>query len=81
MVMDSTTKVLLGFIAGISVGSVLGLLYAPQKGSTTRRRIARKSGDIVDDVRDMLDDSVDEIKDRYKSTKKEAKEWVDKVKK
>lgn len=79
--MDSTSKTIIGFVAGISVGLMFGILYAPQKGSTTRKRIARRSGDIVDDVRDKLDDSVDEIKSRYESTKKDAKGWVDKVRK
>ncbi len=79
--MDSTVKVLLGFITGVSVGILLGVLYAPQKGSTTRKKIAKKSTDIVDDFKDMLDESVDEIKGRYETTKKDAKEWMDKVKK
>jgi gas vesicle protein len=78
--MDSTTKTMLGFIAGVSIGAFIGVLYAPQKGATTRRRIARKGTDIVDDFKDILNESVDEIKDRYESTKRDAKEWVDKVK-
>lgn len=79
--MDSGVKTLIGFITGVSVGAALGILYAPQKGTTTRKRIARRSGDIVDDVKDMMDDSVDEIKNRYESVKKDAKDWADKVKK
>jgi len=79
--MDTTSKVIVSFIAGVSVGMALGILYAPQKGATTRKRIARRSGDIVDDVRDAFDDSVDGIKDKYETTKKDAKKWVDKVKK
>jgi len=79
--MDSATKVLLGFVTGLSVGTMLGVLYAPQKGSATRRKIARRSSDIVDDFRDKLDDSVDDIKDKYESTKKDAMDWVNKVKK
>ncbi len=79
--MDSTTKVLLGFVAGLSIGTALGIMYAPQKGSTTRRKIARRGTDIVDDFRDKLDDSVDEIKERYEATKKDAIDWVSKVKK
>jgi gas vesicle protein len=78
--MDSTTKTILGFIAGVSIGALFGVLYAPQKGATTRKKIARKGTDIVDDFKDILDESVDEIKNRYESTKRDAKEWVDKVK-
>jgi gas vesicle protein len=79
--MGSTTKVLTGFIAGVTVGALAGVLYAPQKGSTTRKRIVRKSNDLVDDVKGRVSDSVDSVKDRYESTRKEATQWFNKVKK
>lgn len=70
----------LGFIAGLSIGALLGILYAPQKGSTTRKKIARRSAEYGDDMKDKFSDSVEGIKDTYESTKKGTMEWVDKAK-
>jgi len=39
----STGKVLLGVLAGIAVGATLGILFAPDKGSTTRKKFPKKA--------------------------------------
>ena len=44
--MNTTGKVLVGLLAGAAAGAILGVLFAPDKGSETRRKIATKSKDI-----------------------------------
>ena len=39
-----------GLILGGIIGSVLGILYAPDSGKRTRKKIQRKSDELVDDV-------------------------------
>jgi branched-subunit amino acid transport protein AzlD len=39
----STSNALLGFLAGAAAGAVIGILYAPEKGSQTRKNIKKKS--------------------------------------
>lgn len=46
-----SSKILVGFLAGAAVGALAGILFAPDKGSNTRRKIADKSGDIKDSVK------------------------------
>ena len=44
--MNSTSKVLVSFLAGAAIGGALGILLAPDKGSETRRKIVETGSDI-----------------------------------
>ena len=38
----SSGKVVLGLLAGIAAGAIVGLLFAPAKGEDTRKKITKK---------------------------------------
>lgn len=59
--MKNTTKILVAAGAGLAVGAILGVLFAPDKGSETRNKIA-KSG------KKMRDEFGRKIKDKMKET-------------
>lgn len=63
-------KVTLGVFAGIAVGALAGLLFAPAKGSSTRRRIVHMGEEYSDELKERLEDLVDTISDQYDDTKK-----------
>jgi len=74
--MNSTSKILFGFVAGAAIGGALGILLAPDKGSETRRRISEKGSEIGDSivdfgetVKDKLNDVVDGVKGSFNRTK------------
>ena len=54
-------NVILGVLAGLSIGAVLGVLLAPEKGSKTRKRIMR----LKDDYYDSVQERIEELKDKY----------------
>jgi gas vesicle protein len=62
-------KVLVGFTAGLLVG----ILFAPAKGSETRETIARRGNDL----KDKFNDLVDSITDKFDSIKADAEDMVD----
>ncbi len=71
----SNSKMIAGILAGAAVGAILGVLFAPDKGSDTRRKIATKAGDIKDSVKNSLGNLTHGIKEAYAGTKGE----IDKV--
>ena len=57
----SSGKVLLGVLAGMAVGAALGVLFAPDKGWNTRKRISKKGEDFTDDLGDKFEEFLDSI--------------------
>lgn len=54
-------KALLGVLAGIAAGAALGVLFAPDKGSNTRKSLTKKSEDFADAINDAIDAKLKEI--------------------
>ena len=64
--MNNTTKLLIAIGAGIAVGAAIGVLYAPEEGYETRRKIMKRGKKLAGIVGDSIDDgkeSLEEIKD------------------
>lgn len=76
----SSSKILVGFLAGAAVGALAGILFAPDKGSNTRKKISTKSGDITDSVKNSFSDFIDGVKETYSGVKEDVEEFSDKVK-
>jgi gas vesicle protein len=57
----SSGKVLLGVLAGVAAGALIGVLFAPEKGSVTRRRISKKGDDYLDELKEKFDDFFDTV--------------------
>jgi gas vesicle protein len=71
-------KVLLGVLAGVAVGALLGVLFAPDKGWNTRKRISKKAEDITDDLREKFDEFLDSISVKVDEVKHDVADFADK---
>ncbi len=60
------------FMAGCLVGGTAGLLYAPQSGTRTRRRIA----DFAEDVRDRAGDVTEEATEKIQKAVERGRNFV-----
>lgn len=73
----STAKVVLGVVAGAATGALLGILFAPAKGSVLRRTIARKGERQADDLKHSFNEFIDTISDKFNKVKEEAVETAE----
>jgi gas vesicle protein len=62
-------KIFLGVLAGAATGALLGILFAPDKGSVTRRKIVKKGEDVVDSVKDKYQDIRETVSDKFEAVK------------
>ncbi|MBA3647431.1 MAG: YtxH domain-containing protein [Chitinophagales bacterium] len=51
----NNSKIFISVLIGVSAGIVAGLLFAPDKGSETRRKVAETSGKLVTGVKDAAE--------------------------
>lgn len=73
----STGKIVLGTLAGLAIGGILGILFAPEKGSVTRKQIADKGNDYADELKSKYNDFADIISEKLLSAKEFAQEMTE----
>jgi len=70
----SSGKVFLGVLAGVATGALLGILFAPDKGCETRKKIAKKGQDYVDDLKEKMNEVIEDVTTKFESGVKEIKD-------
>ena len=73
-------KVLFGVLAGAAAGVLLGVLFAPEKGSTTRKKITDTSNDYADELKNKFDDFLGSLNEKLEVIKFNTKDLAEKGK-
>lgn len=63
--MNENSKLIVALLAGAAIGATLGILFAPEKGSETRRKVADGAKDLADNLRGKAEDGLSSLKDRF----------------
>ncbi|MFE3872457.1 YtxH domain-containing protein [Flavobacterium sp. ZS1P70] len=71
-----TDKVVLGILGGVAAGALLGILFAPEKGDKTRKRLMDKSNDYADELKDKLDTLLGTMTNKYEKIWKEGENLI-----
>ena len=65
-------KVLLGVLAGVAVGATLGILFAPDKGSVTRKKISAKGDDYAEELEEKFNEFIESVTQKFETMKEDA---------
>jgi gas vesicle protein len=76
----TTGKLITGILAGAATGAILGVLFAPDKGTETRKKIAKRGTDLTDAIKNGFTTMSDAITNKYESIKEDTAELLEKGK-
>jgi len=52
-------------LAGVAAGAALGILFAPAKGSETRKGLTGKGEDLKESIKEKFNEFLDDISEKY----------------
>lgn len=71
---------LIGFLTGAAVGSIMALLFAPKSGKELRKNIKNKSQDLIEDADEYLMKAKDKASQLINEGKKKSEKLVSETK-
>lgn len=68
---------LLGVMAGFAAGTALGILFAPDKGSSTRKKISNKAHQFANGIKEKSNAFADGVAQKFQAVKDEGSRITD----
>jgi gas vesicle protein len=65
-------KIILGVLAGVTAGALIGVLFAPDKGTETRKKIVHKGEEYVDNLKEKVNGILRNGKKRHETVTETA---------
>jgi len=74
---NNNAKLVGALLVGAAIGGALGILFAPNKGSDTRKKILAKGEDLTDSIKEKFNGLVENGKNEVNNLKAKANHAID----
>ena len=74
---DNTGKIIGALLLGAAVGGVLGVLFAPDKGSETRKKIIGQGDDLLGSLKEKFSSVLQQLHKEEETVKDKAASYVE----
>ncbi|MEL1246053.1 YtxH domain-containing protein [Flavobacterium sp. DGU11] len=75
--MAGKTGTIVAVLAGAAVGAALGILFAPDEGAKTRKKIKDGVGAKTDELKDKLSELTETVKSKFGGAKQDLESSLD----
>lgn len=69
---DATGKIVGALLIGAAIGGAMGILFAPDKGSETRKKLSGKTGDIAHLLQEKFEAFLEQAKNEFECARDKA---------
>jgi gas vesicle protein len=73
-----TNRVAVGVLGGIAAGALMGILFAPHKGSKTRKKILNKGKCYADEAKEKLEEVITDFTEKSEALWHDTKDMITK---
>lgn len=74
---NNNVKLVGAILLGAAIGGALGILFAPEKGSETRKKLSAKGNGLTDTMKEKVEEFLDEFRKEKEIVKEKTNEFIE----